>query len=51
MKYMNYYEDVVFEIYSPDNGYLLGNGGQYKINGKYSCGMALNLDIIREMMR
>ncbi|MGY4687269.1 ATP phosphoribosyltransferase regulatory subunit [Petrotoga sp. DB-2] len=51
MKYMNYYEDVVFEIYSPDNGYLLGNGGQYKINGKYSCGMALNLDIIGEMMR
>lgn len=51
IKYMDYYEDIVFEIYSPDNGYLLGNGGQYQVNGKYSCGMALNLDVIREMKR
>jgi ATP phosphoribosyltransferase involved in histidine biosynthesis len=48
---MDYYEDIVFEVYAPDNGHLLGNGGQYRINDKYACGLAFNLDVIKEMKR
>jgi len=51
IKYMDYYEDIVFEVYAPDNGHLLGNGGQYRINNKYACGLAFNLDVIKEMKR
>ncbi|PNR92267.1 ATP phosphoribosyltransferase regulatory subunit [Petrotoga sp. 9PWA.NaAc.5.4] len=51
IKYMDYYEEVVFEVYSPDNGYLLGNGGQYRINDKYSCGIAFNIDVLKEMKK
>ncbi|CEP78023.1 ATP phosphoribosyltransferase regulatory subunit [Defluviitoga tunisiensis] len=51
IKYMDYYEDIVFEVYAPDNGHLLGNGGQYRINDKYACGLAFNLDVIKEMKR
>jgi len=49
MKYMDYYEDIVFEIYMPGNGRLLANGGQYTVNDRYSCGLAFNLDVLKEV--
>ena len=39
-----YYDDIIFEVYSPDIGYPIGAGGEYFVNDKPSCGFALNLD-------
>ncbi len=44
-----YYDDIIFEVYSPDMGYPIGAGGEYFVNDKPSCGFALNLDNISEI--
>lgn len=44
-----YYDDIIFEVYSPDIGYPIGAGGEYFVNDKPSCGFALNLDNISDI--
>ncbi len=44
-----YYDDIIFEVYSPDMGYPIGAGGEYFVNDKPSCGFALNLDNISDI--
>lgn len=41
-----YYDDIVFEIYSPKFSHPLGAGGGYHFDGKRSFGFALNLDVL-----
>ena len=38
-----YYEDVIFEIYSPKIGHPIGGGGDYRINQFKSVGFAFDL--------
>jgi len=44
-----YYDDIIFEVYSPDIGYPIGAGGEYFVNDKPSFGFALNLHNISEI--
>ncbi len=44
-----YYDDIIFEVYSPDIGYPIGAGGEYFVNDKPSFGFALNLNNISEI--
>ncbi len=46
-----YYDDIIFEIYSPEIGTPLGAGGDYKLNGFYGCGFALNIELLSEVSR
>jgi ATP phosphoribosyltransferase regulatory subunit len=51
LKYMNYYDDLVFELYTDELGYAVVNGGNYYINNEKSCGMAIDLNLIEEILR
>jgi ATP phosphoribosyltransferase regulatory subunit len=51
LKYMNYYDDLVFELYTDELGYAIVNGGNYYINNEKSCGMAIDLNLIEEILR
>lgn len=46
-----YYDDIIFEIYSPKFECLLGGGGSYKIGGIKAVGFALDLWSISELYR
>ncbi len=47
--YNDYYFDLIFEIYSSD-GTIIGNGGNYIINGNKSCGFNLSFDNITKII-
>ncbi|MFO8109612.1 MAG: ATP phosphoribosyltransferase regulatory subunit [Thermoplasmata archaeon] len=38
-----YYDDLIFEVYSPRLGYPLGAGGGYRVNSQVACGFAFKL--------
>lgn len=44
-----YYEDLIFEVYSPELGYPIGAGGEYRSDGKRACGFAFDLGAILEL--
>ncbi|MBS3781142.1 MAG: ATP phosphoribosyltransferase regulatory subunit [Candidatus Thermoplasmatota archaeon] len=44
-----YYDDIIFEIYSPRAGFPIGAGGEYKLEGTHGCGFALDLEMISEI--
>lgn len=44
-----YYEDLTFEIYSPEVGSPLGGGGEYRFEDEDSCGFAFHLEEILEV--
>lgn len=44
-----YYDDIIFEIYSPRVGFPIGAGGEYRVGGSHGCGFALNLELISEI--
>ncbi|MFW6196976.1 MAG: ATP phosphoribosyltransferase regulatory subunit [Thermoplasmatota archaeon] len=46
---LSYYYDIIFEVYSPEVGFPIGAGGEYFVNGKPSCGFALNLENISKI--
>lgn len=43
VRYQEYYEDIVFEIYSPLYGKPVGGGGDYKIKGMSGFGFGLDI--------
>jgi len=43
IRYLEYYEDIVFEIYSPLTGKPLGGGGDYKVGGMTGFGFFMDL--------
>ena len=46
---MSYYEDLTFEIYSPEVGSPLGGGGEYKFRNRDAFGFAFHLDKLLEI--
>ncbi len=44
-----YYEDIIFEVYSPEIGYPIGAGGGYTIDDTYAFGFAFKLDALMEL--
>lgn len=46
---MSYYEDLTFEIYSPETGSPLGYGGEYTFRHSDACGFAFNLEAVLEV--
>ncbi len=40
---LSYYDDIIFEVYSPKLGYSIGGGGDYLINGRKGVGFGFNL--------
>ncbi len=44
MRPLPYYDNVVFDIYSPKLGYPIGGGGDYRARGLRAAGFALYLD-------
>lgn len=44
-----YYEDLTFEIYSPQLGSPLGGGGEYKFESTSCCGFAFHLENLLEI--
>ncbi|MEF8832849.1 MAG: ATP phosphoribosyltransferase regulatory subunit [Candidatus Thermoplasmatota archaeon] len=44
-----YYDDIIFEIYSPRAGFPIGAGGEYKLEGAHGCGFALDLEMISKI--
>ncbi|MFP4646475.1 MAG: ATP phosphoribosyltransferase regulatory subunit, partial [Candidatus Acetothermia bacterium] len=44
-----YYEDLVFEVYSPRYGQPVGAGGEYTLNGNKACGFAFDMDALVEI--
>lgn len=44
-----YYEDLTFEIYSPELGSPLGGGGEYKFGNTSCCGFAFHLENLLEI--
>lgn len=46
---MPYYEDLTFEIYSPETGSPLGYGGEYTFRNGDACGFAFNLESLLEI--
>ena len=46
---LQYYEDIILEVYSPDIGYPIGAGGGYTVNGTYAFGFAFKLDTLMKM--
>ncbi len=45
----SYYEDIIFEVYSPKVGYPIGAGGAYEVNGKEAVGFAFKLEPLLEL--
>ncbi|MFP4135882.1 MAG: ATP phosphoribosyltransferase regulatory subunit [Candidatus Acetothermia bacterium] len=46
-----YYEDLTFEIYSPEVGSPLGGGGEYRFGDEESCGFAFQLEELLELYK
>lgn len=46
-----YYDDIIFEIYSPRAGFPIGAGGEYNLDGTNGCGFALDLEIISRIYK
>lgn len=44
-----YYDDFIFEIYSPELGHPIGGGGGYRINGEDGFGFAFKLSSLMEL--
>ncbi len=44
-----YYDDLTFEIYSPEVGAPLGGGGEYSFGNEDSCGFAFHLTNLLEV--
>ena len=44
-----YYDDIIVEVYSPDLGYPLGAGGDYRVNGLDAFGFAFRLKGLVEL--
>lgn len=44
-----YYEDIIFEIYSPQASVPLGAGGEYEFNGYKAFGFAFDLEVIPDI--
>ncbi|AIF69186.1 hypothetical protein PAP_03845 [Palaeococcus pacificus DY20341] len=44
-----YYDDVIFEVYSPKLGKPIGGGGGYKIGGLSAFGFAFNLKALAKL--
>lgn len=49
VRHMDYYDDITFEIYSPEVGAPLGGGGEYRFNGADSCGFGFNVEYLTEI--
>ena len=45
----SYYDNLVFEIYSPRFEHLIGNGGSYRIGDIEAVGFAFNLDSLASL--
>lgn len=46
---LSYYDDIIFEIYSPKIGFPIGAGGEYKLGSRFGCGFALDLDLLSKV--
>jgi len=44
-----YYDDIIFEIYSPQLGTPIGGGGEYRFEGKDAFGFAFDLESILKL--
>lgn len=44
-----YYNDLIFEVYSPKLGYQIGGGGEYSINNTSGVGFAFDLGALKEI--
>jgi len=42
VRFLPYYENLVFEVYSPELAFPLGGGGEYRVNGNHGFGFALD---------
>lgn len=47
---LSYYEDIIFEVYSPYLGYPIGAGGGYTVNGTYAFGFAFKLEKLMNLL-
>ncbi len=50
IRYLDYYENIVFEIYSPSSGRTLGGGGDYRVNGMTGFGFSIDLKSLSEIV-
>ncbi len=46
---LSYYEDLIFEIYSPSFGHPIGGGGEYLVNDLTGFGFAFDLTTLKEL--
>ncbi len=49
VRYLDYYEDIVFEIYTPSSGKALGGGGDYAVKGMTGFGFSMDLRSLAEV--
>ena len=48
---LSYYDDIIFEIYSPKIGYSIGGGGDYSVNNKKGVGFGFNLKTLITLLK
>lgn len=49
VRYLDYYEDIVFEVYTPSSGKALGGGGDYAVKEMAGFGFSMDLRGLAEI--
>lgn len=49
VRHRDYYDDVTFEVYSPEVGAPLGGGGEYRFRDVDACGFGFNVEYLAEI--
>ncbi|RKX46647.1 MAG: ATP phosphoribosyltransferase regulatory subunit [Thermotogae bacterium] len=51
VRFYPYYDDLVFEVYSPKLGRPIGGGGEYRVGPLQACGFALDLNALIQLVK
>ncbi len=49
IRYMNYYDGLIFEVYS--SNYFIGAGGNYRIKNKNACGFSVDIESLAKILK
>ncbi len=49
VRYMNYYDGLIFEVYS--SNYFIGAGGNYRIKNKNACGFSVDIESLAKILK
>ncbi|HCZ06343.1 MAG: phosphoribosyltransferase regulatory subunit [Thermotogota bacterium] len=50
IRFYPYYDDLIFEVYSPKLGRPIGGGGEYRVGAMKACGFALDLNALTQLV-